>query len=134
MIFHINTKGFNDVVDITGKVSDIVSQSGVEDGICLVSCSGSTVGSTTVEYEEGVIKDLKRALEITAPMNDDYEHHKKWGDGNGYAHVRSALMKPCISFPVEKGRIKLGTWQQIVLIDFDNRPRERELSVKIASS
>jgi secondary thiamine-phosphate synthase enzyme len=134
MIFYINTKGFNDVVDITEKVSDLAAQSGVEDGICLVSCSGSTAGITTIEYEEGAIKDLKRALEILAPMNGVYEHQKKWGDGNGYAHVRSALMKPCISFPMEKGRIKLGTWQQIVLIDFDNRPRERELSVKVVSS
>lgn len=131
MKFKINTKGFNEVIDITGQVGEIVEKSNIQDGICLISCLGSTCGITTIEYEEGVIKDLKRALEIIAPMNKDYEHCKKWGDCNGYAHVRSALIQPFLAVPIESGSLALGTWQQIIFIDFDNRSREREISLKI---
>lgn len=131
MKFDISTKGFTDIIDITDKVLEMVKKSKVKDGICLISSSGSTCGITTIEYEEGLIKDLKRALEIVAPMNKDYEHCKKWGDCNGYAHIRSALIKPFLAVPVEDGKLALGTWQQIVFLDFDNRPREREIMVKI---
>jgi len=134
MKFSISTKGFNDIIDITDRVSEAVKKSGTKEGICMISCSGSTVGLTTTEYEEGTSKDLKRALEIIAPMSEDYEHCKKWGDCNGYAHVRSALVNPFLAVPIENGDLMLGTWQQIILIDFDNRPREREISVKIVSS
>jgi secondary thiamine-phosphate synthase enzyme len=129
--FNISTKGFNDIIDITSRVSKIVKESNVKDGICLVFVAHSTCAIATIEYEEGAIEDLKRALEIIAPMNENYEHCKKWGDCNGYAHVRAALMKPSLVVPIENGKLVLGTWQQIVLIDFDNRPREREIIIKI---
>jgi len=144
MKFKIKTKGFNDTIDITDQVSELVEKIGKKEGICLISCPGSTCGITTIEYEKGVIEDLKRALEIIAPMNENYEHCKKWpaspmtsqggGDCNGYAHVRSALVQPFLAVPIEDGKLALGQWQQITFIDFDNRPREREVVVKIVGS
>jgi len=134
MQFKISTKGFTDIIDITERVSEIVKNSKVKDGICLISSPGSTCGITTIEYESGMIKDLKRTLEKIAPMNKDYEHCKKWGDCNGYAHVRSALIKPFLAVLIEGGRLVLGQWQQIAFLDFDNRSREREVLVKIISS
>ena len=142
MKFTLSTKGFNDVIDITGQVSKAVEETGQKEGICLISCPGSTCGITTIEYEEGVIKDLKVALERIAPMNQDYEHCRKWptspktasrggGDCNGYAHVRSALIQPFLTVPIENGKLALGQWQNIIFIDFDNRPREREMVVNI---
>ena len=131
MRFPITTKGFTDIIDITDEVSKAVKESGVKEGICLVSCPGSTVGITTIEYEEGALKDLKRVLDKIVPMTKDYEHCKKWGDCNGYAHIRSALIKPFLAIPVEDGKLLLGSWQQIAFLDFDNRPRHREITVKI---
>lgn len=134
MKFNIATKGFTDIIDITPQVEKELEKSEVKEGICLVFVAHSTCALSTIEYEEGAIKDLKRALEVIAPMNEDYEHCKKWGDCNGYAHVRAALMKPCLAVPIENGKLVLGTWQQLVLIDFDNRPREREIIVKIINA
>jgi len=134
MRFSIRTKGFNDIIDITERVQEEVKRSKVKDGICLVSSPGSTCGITTIEYEDGLIEDLKRALERVAPMSEDYEHCKKWGDCNGYAHIRSALIKPFLAVPIENEKLALGQWQQITLIDFDNRPREREILVKVIGS
>ena len=134
MKFSLETKGFTDIIDITDKVSKSVEESGVKEGICLVSCPGSTCGFATIEYEEGAIEDLKRTLDKLIPVNKDYKHCKKWGDCNGYAHIRSALMRPFITLPVEDGRLVLGQWQQLIFLDFDNRPREREIMVKIVSS
>ncbi len=134
MSFTISTKGFTDIIDITPQVEKEVKKSGVKEGICLVFSPGSTCGITTIEYEEGAIKDLKRVLEIIAPMNTNYEHCKKWGDCNGYAHIRAALMKPCLAIPIENGRLVLGQWQSLILVDFDNKPRERTIIVKIVSS
>jgi len=131
MRLHFSTKGFNDIVDITDLVRKAVKESGINDGICLIFLSGSTGAVTTIEYEGGVVSDLLRALEMLAPMNDDYAHNKRWGDGNGYAHVRSALVKPSFMVPIEDGKPVLGKWQQIIFIDFDNKPRDRELIVKI---
>lgn len=131
MRFKVSTKGFNDIIDITDEVSRIVEKSEVKDGICLISCPGSTTGLTTLEYEDGLVEDLKKVLDKIAPMTKDYEHCKRWGDCNGYAHVRSALLKPFLSVPIEEGKLLLGTWQQIAFIDFDNRPRERSITVKI---
>ncbi len=127
----IQTKGFNDIIDITGRVEELIKESKVRDGICLISSPGSTCGITTIEYESGLIEDLKRVLEKIAPMSKDYEHCKKWGDCNGYAHIRSALLKPFLAVPVEDGKLVLGAWQQIVFIDFDNREREREILMKV---
>lgn len=131
MKFKISTKGFNDIIDITFLVSREVKESDIKDGICLISSPGSTCGLTTMEHEEGAVEDLKRILEKIAPMNENYEHCKKWGDCNGYAHIRSALIKPFLAVPVENGKLILGQWQQIVFIDFDNQPREREIIVKV---
>ncbi len=131
MKFSISTKGHNDIINITSQVSEKVESSKVKDGICLISCPGSTCGITTIEYETGLIKDLKRALDKIAPVSEDYEHCKKWGDCNGYAHVRSALINPFLTVPIEKGRLKLGSWQQITFLDFDNRARQREIDVKV---
>jgi len=131
MRFSIKTKGFTDIIDITPQVSKAVAASKIKDGICLISCPGATCGITTIEYEDGLVEDLKRTLEKIAPMSKDYEHCKKWGDCNGYAHIRSALIKPFLAVPVEDGRLILGQWQNIVFLDFDNRPREREIIVKI---
>ena len=134
MRFSISTKGFNDIVDITDKVSEILKKSKINDGICLISCPGSTCGITTMEYESGLIEDLKKTLEIITPMSEDYEHCKKWGDCNGFSHVRSALLKPFLAVPIENGELLLGAWQQLVFIDFDNRPRNREIVVKVIKS
>lgn len=131
MRFSLHTRGFTDIIDITDKVSEIVTKTKVKDGICLISCPGSTCGITTMEYESGLIEDLKRILEKIAPMSKDYEHCKKWGDCNGYAHVRSTLLKPFLAVPVENEKLLLGTWQQIIFLDFDNRPRQRTINVKI---
>jgi len=131
MKFSISTKGFNDIIDITDKVAQIVEISKIKDGICLIFCPGSTCGITTIEYESGLIEDLKRVLDKLIPMSKDYEHCKKWGDCNGYAHIRSALLKPFLVVPIEEGKLLLGTWQQIAFIDFDNKSRNREISVKI---
>lgn len=131
MKFTISTKGFTDIIDVTSQVEKEVEKSKVKDGLCLIFVAHQTCAITTIEHEAGAIKDLKRALEIIAPMNENYEHCKKWGDCNGYAHVRSALMRPCLTVPIEEGKLILGTWQQIVLVDFDNRPREREIIIKI---
>lgn len=134
MKFKIKTRGFNDIVDITDKVLEIVKKSKIKNGICLISCPGSTCGITTMEYESGLIEDFKRILEKIVPMSKDYEHCKKWGDCNGFSHLRSALIKPFLTVPIENGDLLLGTWQQIVLLDFDNRPREREIIVKVIES
>jgi secondary thiamine-phosphate synthase enzyme len=127
----INTKGFSDTIDITDEVTNIVEKSGIENGLVTIFCRGSTGTITTIEFEAGVIKDLQRALEKIAPSNVPYEHDKRWGDGNGFSHVRAALMKPSLSIPFTKKKLILGTWQQIVFIDFDNRARHREISVQI---
>jgi secondary thiamine-phosphate synthase enzyme len=127
----INTKGFTDTIDITYEVTKIVEQSGIENGLVTIYCRGSTGTITTIEFESGVIKDLQRALEKIAPSNVPYEHDKRWGDGNGFSHVRAALMKPSLSIPLIQKKLILGTWQQIVFIDFDNRARHREIFVQI---
>lgn len=133
MRFSLSTKGFTDVIDITEKVSEVVGKSRVKEGICLIFSPGSTCGITTIEYEEGLKKDLKRILDKLIPSSEDYEHCKKWGDCNGFSHIRSSIIKPSLVVPIEGGKLSLGTWQQIVFVDFDKRPRKREVIVKIVS-
>lgn len=130
--FRISTRGRCHLLDITPQVERILAESHVRTGIANVSATGSTVGITTIEYESGAISDFCRALEKIAPMNSDYAHNARWGDNNGYAHLRSALVGTARSFPVRDGSLGLGTWQQIVLCDFDERPREREIVVTVA--
>lgn len=131
---NIFTKGFNDVIDVTKRVEDIVKKSKIDDGIAVIFVVGSTAAITTIEYEPGLVQDIKETLEKIAPMNNNYYYEEAWHDGNGYAHIRATLMKPSLSVPIEKGKLCLGAWQQIVLIDFDNRPRERKIIVKVISS
>jgi secondary thiamine-phosphate synthase enzyme len=113
--------------DVTEEVAGLVATSGVRNGIAVVSLTGSTGAITTIEYEPGALADLRRALDSIAPTDEDYEHNTRWGDGNGFSHVRSALLKTSITIPVVDGQLALGTWQQIVVINLDNRARQREV-------
>ena len=126
-----NTKGFTDILDISHFVEEVIARSKIENGLVTVFCPGSTGAVTTIEYESGVLKDLQKAIEKIAPSNVSYEHDKRWGDGNGFSHVRAALMKPSVTVPLVRKKLALGTWQQIVFIDFDNRKRERNLLVQV---
>jgi len=127
----LNTRGDTDIIDITNQVSDYVGSSGLKHGIVTVFVPGSTAGLTTIEYEPGLIKDLKRLFEEIAPKKKEYNHNLRWHDGNGYSHVRAALLGPSLNVPFSDKMLHLGTWQQIVLIDFDNRPRSRQVIVQI---
>ena len=127
----INTKGFCDIIDINSHVLSIVKRSLIANGLVTIFCPGSTGSITTIEYESGVLQDLKDALERIAPSDIPYEHNERWGDGNGFSHVRAALMKPSLTVPLVNGELTLGTWQQIVFIDFDNRGRYRDIIVQI---
>jgi secondary thiamine-phosphate synthase enzyme len=129
--FRISTQGRCDVLDISGRVSAIVAESRVQTGTVNISGRGSTIGITTIEFEPGAVADFARALEKIAPMDLDYAHNARWGDDNGYAHLRSALIGTAKTFPVRAGAPHLGAWQQIVLCDFDSRPREREITVTV---
>lgn len=127
----VHTKGFCDIVDITHQVFSISRKSEITNGLLTVFCPGSTGSVTTIEYESGVLQDLKAAIERIVPSNLFYEHNRRWGDGNGFSHVRAALMKPSLTIPLVEGKPTLGTWQQIVFMDFDNRGRHREILVQI---
>lgn len=126
-----NTTGRTDIIDITSEVEDVLRSSEIKNGNLLLFISGSTGALTTIEYESGVVNDLKRAIERMAPQNIEYEHDRRWGDGNGHAHVRAALVGASLQIPIRDNRLLLGTWQQVVLLDFDNRPRKREIQVQI---
>ncbi len=127
----LRTNGFSDVIDLTSKVVTALSASGLQHGSVTVFVPGSTASITTIEYESGVINDLKKAIERIAPHEIHYDHDSRWGDGNGFSHVRAALLGPSVTIPFDEGQLQLGTWQQIILIDFDNRPRTREVIVQI---
>lgn len=127
----LRTKGHADVVDITDRVKSALRESGLRDGIGCVFVPGATGGVTTIEYEPGCVADLVRLFDELAPPNRDYEHEKRWGDGNGHSHLRAALLGPSLSFPFAGGEPLLGTWQQIVFVDFDNKSRSREILVQL---
>lgn len=127
----LSTKGFCDIQDITPSVSAIVSRSKIKNGTVTVFCPGSTGGVTTIEHEGGVLEDLKKAIERIAPSNIPYAHDQRWGDGNGFSHVRAALLGPSLTVPILQGSLALGTWQQIAFIDFDNRGRGRNIVVQV---
>ena len=129
--FRVSTRGHCDVIDITTQVERAVGESKIRQGIVNVSGMGSTLGVTTIEYESGAVSDLRRALDQIAPENDDYAHNARWGDHNGFAHLRSALMGTAKSWAVSDGALHLGTWQQVILCDFDDRPRQREITVTV---
>ena len=127
----IKTTGESDIIDITRKVQEKVFSTQVTNGSLILFISGSTAALTTIEAESGVVNDLRKAIERIAPETIPYEHDRHWGDGNGYAHVRSALIGPSLTIPIVNKNMLLGTWQQIVLLDFDNRPRNREVVIQI---
>jgi secondary thiamine-phosphate synthase enzyme len=127
----LSTSGRTDILDLTPQVSRIVQESGVSHGEVLLFVPGSTAALTTIEYESGVLEDLRAAIERLAPKGIPYAHDARWGDGNGFAHVRAALVGPSLVIPFQEGRLLLGTWQQIVLLDFDNRPRQRRILVRL---
>lgn len=134
MSFKVQTKGHYDFINITEKIITEASKFSVQDGIALIFIPNTTAAVTIVEYEEGIIKDMINVFEKIAPEHADYEHHKRWHDHNGAAHIKAALVGPDLVVPIENGKLKLGQWQSIVLIDFDERPREREVVVKIINS
>jgi secondary thiamine-phosphate synthase enzyme len=121
-----------DVFDLTEDVADLVRESGVRAGQAVVFVPGSTAAVTTIEFESGAVADLKRAVERLAPRDGEYQHDLRWADGNGYAHLRAALLGPSVVVPIADGRLQTGTWQQIVLLDFDNRPRRRKVVVQVS--
>jgi len=125
------TKSGTDIIDITKEVSEEIKKSKINSGMVSVFVTGSTASISTIEYESNLLKDMKRALERIAPEGGDYEHHKTWGDDNGSAHVRATLMKPGITIPFKDKKLFLGTWQQVVLLDFDTRDRKREIVLQI---
>lgn len=127
----LKTKGNGDTIDITPGVEHAIAEANVSDGIVTLFVVGSTAALTTIEYEEGAVNDLGRAIERMAPRGMEYEHHLRWGDDNGHSHVRAALLGPSLSVPFIGGRLMLGTWQQIVLVDFDTRPRQRVVVAQI---
>lgn len=127
----IDTRGHADIQDITPQVANAVRDSGLEAGIVTVFCPGSTGGLSTIEYESGALADLQQVLDEVAPPDRDYRHHLRWGDDNGHSHVRAALIGPSLTVPFTGGHLTLGTWQQIVFLDFDTRPRSRRLVLQV---
>ena len=124
------TAGDGDTVDLTEQLVDGLKQSGLTDGVATLFVGGSTGGITTIEFEPGAVADLQEVFEAIAPKGRDWRHHLKWGDRNGHSHVRSALLGPSLSVPFIGGELCLGTWQQVVLVDFDDCPRSREVIVQ----
>jgi len=127
----VKTKGFTDVVDMTARLQEAASRSKILDGLLTVSVVGSTAGITSIEYEPGLVADLKKIFDRIAPENGDYKHNERWGDGNGFSHIRASLLGFSKSVPVKNGKLVLGTWQQIILVDFDNRSRTRDVFVQV---
>ncbi|HSC34412.1 MAG TPA: secondary thiamine-phosphate synthase enzyme YjbQ [Thermodesulfobacteriota bacterium] len=127
----LRTKGETDLVDITAEVGESVRDSGISSGIVTVFIPGSTAGVTTIEYESGAIQDFREAIERIVPRGIRYHHDARWGDGNGYSHVRAALQGASLTVPFSSSELLLGTWQQIIVVDFDNRPRTRDVILQI---
>jgi len=134
-VFHdeitIHTEGETDIVDITSDIQKTVNKSNLTEGIACIFISGSTGAITTIEYEPGLMRDLPRALEKIAPKNIHYDHHETWHDDNGHSHVRASLMGPSLTVPIRDGKVVHGTWQQIVFVELDTRPRTRNILVQI---
>ena len=126
-----NTSGFCAIVDITAKLKAFIDSHRIHNGVAALWVTGSTAALTTIEYEPGLVQDLKDLLEKVIPSNQRYQHDARWGDDNGFSHLRASLFGPSLAVPIANGRPLLGTWQQVVLLDFDNRPRAREVIVQI---
>lgn len=129
----LRTKGNCDIIDISSELRQIVDKSQVKEGVIFLSVIGSTAALTTMEYEPGLVKDVKQAFEDLLPYRSDYAHNFTWSDDNGHSHLRSSLLKTSMFVSVTNGALDLGTWQQVVLIDFDTRGRDRKIVVKIIS-
>ncbi|KAF0106968.1 MAG: hypothetical protein FD146_2078 [Anaerolineaceae bacterium] len=127
----LSTRGNTDVHDLTGELSRLVADSGLASGTLTVFCPSSTSGLTTVEYEPGAVADLKHLFEELVPSNRDYAHNATWDDGNGHSHMRAALLGPSLTIPFVEKTLTLGAWQQVIYVDFDIRPRQRELVVQM---
>ena len=127
----LETKGENDMIDLTDEVQRVVKESGIKEGIACIFVPGSTGAITTIEYEPGLMKDMPRALERIAPRNEYYHHHETWHDYNGHSHVRASIIGPSLTVPITDGKIVHGTWQQIVFIEMDVRSRHRRILVKV---
>jgi secondary thiamine-phosphate synthase enzyme len=127
----IQTKGNSDMLDLTDQVQKIITNSGIREGIVSLFTPSSTSALTTIEYEDGALNDLRRALDQIAPQAAEYKHNLRWGDGNGHSHLRAALIGPSLTIPVNNHRMILGVWQQVLFIDFDVRPRQRNIVVQI---
>jgi len=127
----LQTRGNADVLDITTQVARTVKVTDLQDGIVTIFCPSATSALTTIEYESGCISDLRRLFDEIADPKRHYDHNARWQDGNGHSHIRAALLGPSLTVPFVDGRLTLGTWQQIIFIDFDNRPRQRELIVQV---
>jgi secondary thiamine-phosphate synthase enzyme len=128
---HLSTRGNADILDVTEQIRRTVAESGVKNGAVTVFTPSSTSALTTIEYEGGALNDLRRLFDEIIPVDQDYAHNARWDDGNGHSHIRSALLGASLSVPFVNGRLTLGTWQQIIFIDFDNRPRQREVILQI---
>ncbi len=128
---NFKTNGNCDIIDITGKVEAVLSESSFDEGNVLLFAGGSTAGITTIEYEPGLLKDYPKFFDRIAPVNINYEHDNTWHDGNGHSHVRASLQGASLTVPFVNGSLTLGTWQQIIFVDFDNRSRNREVVVQI---
>jgi secondary thiamine-phosphate synthase enzyme len=128
---NIETNGDVDIIDITSDVQDVISKSKIKDGIVCVFVPGSTGSITSIEYEPGLMKDFPRALEKIAPKGIHYDHHETWHDDNGHSHVRASLMGPSTTFPIRNGKLIHGTWQQLVFVELDTGPRNRNIIVQI---
>ncbi len=127
----LSTKGDTDIIDITPMVIDCLHSMGITNGLVTIFCPSSTSGITTIEFEPGVVQDLKRVFDELVPKQFDYQHEEAWHDGNGHSHIRAALLKPSLTVPLADGRLTLGTWQQIIYTDFDTHPRKREIIVQV---
>jgi secondary thiamine-phosphate synthase enzyme len=127
----LSTKGNADFHDITGELQRIVASGHLKSGIVTAFCGSSTSALTTIEYENGALSDLRRLFDEIIPEDRDYLHNARWGDGNGHSHVRAALLGPSLTIPIVDGQLALGTWQQVIHVDFDNRPRQRNLVVQM---
>jgi secondary thiamine-phosphate synthase enzyme len=127
----LNTNGNADIRDITDQVARQVRQSGLHHGTVTIFCPSSTSGLTTIEYESGALSDLRRLFDEVIPPTREYAHNERWHDGNGHSHLRAALLGPSLTIPFVDGQLTLGTWQQIIYVDFDNRPRQRRLVLQL---
>jgi len=129
--FTVQSNGFTDIIDISREIESEVSHSGISAGTALVFAPGSTAGITSIEFEAGAVADFKAALDRLIPQEIDYDHDARWGDGNGFSHVRAAMLGASFTVPFSEGHLMLGTWQQVVLVDFDNKPRQRKVIVQV---